>query len=176
MLKTYTREELKQLEGKRVRCKFTYPKNDFTIIWILIIHHNNLHIGGAWAICIKNEYNTGWRNYQFELLENEFEVGELVEVKDNGVTWNKAIYLLTVPWTTNLPYVTVRKSDNEKYRNGEDFAWIPYSQIRKIQPETNPKNIATEEQEKMFYENIVKPYFNIEEKMWFEILEILKKK
>ena len=172
MLKTYSREELKQLEGKRVRATTRQTKKS------IVAYAGILRIGNADTLEVGDVtiYRHLIPDYQFELLENEFEVGELVEVKDNGATWNKAIYLLTVPWTTNLPYVTVRKSDNEKYRNGEDFAWIPYSQIRKIQPETNPKNIATEEQEKMFYENIVKPYFNIEEKMWFEILEILKKK
>lgn len=161
MLKTYTREELKQLEGKRVRCKFTYPKNDFTIIWILIIHHNNLHIGGAWAICIKNEYNTGWRNYQFELLENEFEVGEEVEVRDEeeGIRQPR-IYLCTVPWNTRYPHIVVDCRFIEEYSKGKIFLNEDFRYIRKIQPKPEPKKMTMEE---------------LNKELWYEV-EIVEKK
>lgn len=161
MLKTYTREELKQLEGKRVRCKFTYPKNDFTIIWILIIHHNNLHIGGAWAICIKNEYNTGWRNYQFELLENEFEVGEEVEVRDeeDGIRQPR-IYLCTVPWNTRYPHIVVDCRFIEEYSKGKIFLNEDFRYIRKIQPKPEPKKMTMEE---------------LNKELWYEV-EIVEKK
>lgn len=161
MLKTYTREELKQLEGKRVRCKFTYPQNDFTIIWILIIHHNNLHIGGAWAICIKNEYNTGWRNYQFELLENEFEVGEEVEVRDeeDGIRQPR-IYLCTVPWNTRYPHIVVDCRFIEEYSKGKIFLNEDFRYIRKIQPKPEPKKMTMEE---------------LNKELWYEV-EIVEKK
>jgi hypothetical protein len=93
MLKTYSREELKQLEGKRVRATTRQTKKS------IVAYAGILRIGNADTLEVGDVtiYRHLIPDYQFELLENEFEVGELVEVKDNGATWNKAIYLLTVP-------------------------------------------------------------------------------
>ena len=158
MLKTYSREELKQLEGKRVRCKFTYPQNDFVITWMLIVNHNNFHIW-AWAHCIKNEYNSLGRIYQFELLENEFEVGEEVEVSDDRIKRVPKTYLSTIPWTSYNPYILVMWGDEDKYRKGEDFAWTSYQQIRK-KPKPEPKKMTMEE---------------LNKELWYEV-EIVEKK
>jgi hypothetical protein len=96
MLKTYSREELKQLEGKRVRCSFEsflYENTKTTYEGILDMSCKSATIGNKQVA-----YSDSVGICKFELLENEFEVGEEVEVRDeeDGIRQPR-IYLCTVP-------------------------------------------------------------------------------
>ena len=165
MLKTYTREELKQLEGKRVRIK-TNDYWDWKICyeWILVIIDNQIEMKGKAGYITNTGYITNKdfiQNYQFELLENEFEVGEEVEVRDEeeGIRQPR-IYLCTVPWNTRYPHIVVDCRFIEEYSKGKIFLNEDFRYIRKIQPKPEPKKMTMEE---------------LNKELWYEV-EIVEKK
>ena len=112
--------------------------------------------------------NTGYitnkdfiQNYQFELLENEFEVGEEVEVRDEeGGIRQPRIYLCTVPWNTRYPHIVVDCRFIEEYSKGKIFLNEDFRYIRKIQPKPEPKKMTMEE---------------LNKELWYEV-EIVEKK
>lgn len=160
MLKTYTREELKQLEGKRVRATRQTKKSIVAYAGILWIGNadtfaDTLEVGDVTI------YRHLIPDYQFELLENEFEVGEEVEVRDeeDGIRQPR-IYLCTVPWNTRYPHIVVDCRFIEEYSKGKIFLNEDFRYIRKIQPKPEPKKMTMEE---------------LNKELWYEV-EIVEKK
>lgn len=160
MLKTYSREELKQLEGKRVRATRQTKKSIVAYAGILWIGNadtfaDTLEVGDVTI------YRHLIPDYQFELLENEFEVGEEVEVRDeeDGIRQPR-IYLCTVPWNTRYPHIVVDCRFIEEYSKGKIFLNEDFRYIRKIQPKPEPKKMTMEE---------------LNKELWYEV-EIVEKK
>ena len=155
MLKTYNREELKQLNGKKVRSE---EENELCKI------HNtgNLHIDGRHAFIGRQDICSleGVHKYKFELLENEFEVGEEVEVRDdNYEERDKMIFLGIVPRAI-YKYVVVDTDWESEYHRWSEVYCVHYRKIRKIQPKPEPKKMTMEE---------------LNKELWYEV-EIVEKK
>ena len=162
MLKTYNWEELKQLEGKRVRAEYKWEDNS------IVIHIGELRINQGihayvWGFLVQyvNERSWSTPKYQFEeLLENEFEIGEEVEVRDdNYEERDKMIFLGIVPRAI-YKYAVVDADWESEYHGWSEVYCVHYRQIRKIQPKPEPKKMTMEE---------------LNKELWYEV-EIVEKK
>jgi hypothetical protein len=159
MLKTYTREELKQLEGKRVRISII--SEDYTVQYtgIFSITWDYIYLWGS-IVSWKITHSNG--NQKIELLENEFEVGEKVEVSDfdNGER-EPDRFCCAFPWgRSDKYYMFCTEHDYEKYKRWEDYEVTNYSYIRKIHPKPEPKKMTMEE---------------LNKELWYDV-EIVEKK
>jgi len=159
MLKTYTREELKQLEGKRVR---TVRTTEWILeeTWIL-----GFGIANSWLHYVSVGYVSIAKGriqyHQFELLENEFEIGEEVEVSDDEEVREPKRYVSTYPWSRLYKHsVFMNDREYQKYKVWADYDVTDYQQIRKIQPKPEPKKMTMEE---------------LNKELWYEV-EIVEKK
>lgn len=152
-MKTYTCEEAKELYGKEVelcRPECNLDSKDSVCMRGQLTH--NARFGWeTWFYCsgIRFCKLMDISKWKIKVMgQNEFEVGEEVEVRDeeDGIRQPR-IYLCTVPWNTRYPHIVVDCRFIEEYSKGkiflnEDFRYIRKKEVQEKILEVTMKDIC----------------------------------